>query len=42
MRMLAVVVAGFAVLAFDLTSNNGRLLECVEGFAKAVQREAGF
>ena len=42
MRMLAVVVAVFGILAFDLTSNNGRLLGCLEGFAKAVQREVGF
>jgi hypothetical protein len=42
MRALAVVVAVFAIIAFDLTSNNGRLLGGVAGFAKAVQREAGF
>lgn len=42
MRVLALVVAVFAVLAFDLTNNNGRLLGCVQGFAKAVQREVGF
>jgi hypothetical protein len=42
MRTLAVVVLVFAILAFDLRSNNGRLIECVEGFAKAVQREVGF
>ncbi len=42
MRLLAIVVVVFAILAFDLASNNGRLLGCVEGFRKSGSARSGF
>jgi hypothetical protein len=41
MRTAIIAVVFFSILAFDLASNDGRLLGCVQGFAQAVQREVG-
>jgi hypothetical protein len=41
MRMLAIIVLVFAVLVFDISHNDGRLLACVESYAQTVMREVG-
>jgi hypothetical protein len=40
MRALVVVVVVFGVLAFDLTSNQGRWLAAAQDFERAVLRGA--
>ena len=41
MRAVAISVMVFALLAFDLAGNNGRLLECATDFGHAILREVG-
>ena len=39
--MVAMIVLVFAILAFYISSNAGRLLACLEGYAQTVMREVG-